>query len=263
MSTRYSQSASSALTGSGPAETVSVATYHLGLKTSAPISERTRLFYGLEWTRHELELSNPSWLPHTLKTLSAPLGFANRLDEHWQFLAMASPLLAGADGGIASAGFDVPVMALANYVVSPELTWSFGLRYGPHSDIKLLPIAGVTWKFAPDWKLVFGWPESGLSYRATERLTLRAVATIQGGDYRLATDPRPATSRAGASLDKSWLEYREIRVGIAAEYAFTPMYSLRADFGQVVDQRFEYLSRGVKMKGSHPSYFALSALGRF
>ncbi len=263
LSARYSHSADSALDNAGPAAEVGVDSYSLGLRSRAPLGERTQLLYGLEWTRHELDLAGTSWLPETLKSLAAPLGVSHSFDDAWRLLATMTPRIAGADGSLSSARFDLPVLALASYKTSPELTWSFGLRYGPRSDIAVLPIAGVVWQFAPEWELKVAWPESGVSWRATEQLMLRAVVTINGGDYRLADDPRTLAERVGPSLASTWLEYREIRAGFVAEYAFSRVLSVRAELGQVVDQRFEYVDRDVKLNGESPFYFGCSVVGRF
>jgi hypothetical protein len=262
LSARYSHSANSALTAPTSAGKVSMDSFHLALKTGTPVSETTRLLYGLDWTRHELALTETHSLPGTLKSLSLPLGVSHRFDERWQLLALASPQIAGADGSVSTAGFALPLTALAQYTASPTLTWSFGLRYSSRSDISLLPLVGVSWNFAPDWKFELGWPESGLSYKVTPRLTLRANATVQGGAYLLDGDPRLANARTGA-LARAWLDYRELRAGVAASYMLTPAFSLRVDAGRVLDQRFEYIQRALTLKGSHPAYVALSASGRF
>ncbi len=263
LTARHSHTAGSDLDAAGPAAEVGVDSLSLGLRARAPLAERTQLLYGLEWTRHELALAGTTWLPGALASVAAPLGVSHTFDDKWRLLVTASPRLAGAGGDLSSARFDLPVLALASYVQSPELTWSFGLRYGARSDIVVLPIAGVAWQFAPEWELKVGWPESGVSWRATEQLTLRAVATINGGDYRLADDPRALAERVGPSLADTWLEYREIRVGLAAEYAFSRALSVRAELGQVVDQRFEYIDRDLKLNGGSPLYFGCSVVGRF
>ena len=260
---RYSHTADSDLDGAGPAAEVGVDSYTVGLRARARLAERTQLLYGLEWSRHELDLSGTNWLPTTLKSLAAPLGVARAFDDHWRLLVTATPRLAGADGDLSTARFDLPVLALASYTVNPDLTWSFGLRYGARSDVEVLPIAGVNWRFAPEWELRVGWPESGVSWRATEQLTLRAIATISGGDYRLADDPRAVSDRVGPSLADTWLEYREIRVGLAVEYAISRQLSVRADLGRVVDQRFEYIDRDVTLDGESPLYFGAAVIGRF
>jgi len=263
LTARYSHTTSSDLNDAGPAAEVGVDSFNLGLRARAPLAERTQLLYGLGWDRHELDRSGATWLPATLKSLAAPVGVSHTFDHKWRLLVTATPRIAGADGSLSTARFDLPVLALASYVQSPELTWSFGLRYGARSEIAVLPIAGVAWRFAPEWELKVGWPESGVSWRATEQLTLRAVATINGGDFRLGDDPRVLAERVGPSLANTWLEYREIRVGLAAEYAVSHALSVRAELGQVVDQRFEYIDRGVKLNGESPLYFGVGVVGRF
>jgi hypothetical protein len=264
LSARYSHTADSDLaTSASPASSVTIDSYQLGLRANTSLTDTTSLLYGLEWSRHELDLSGPRWLPGSLKALAAPLGVSHAFNDRWRLLATVSPRLAGAGGDLGSAGFDLPVLVFANYTTSPELTWTFGLRYGARSDIKILPIAGVVWKFAPEWEFRLAWPDTGLSYRATPALTLRAVAAFHGGDYRLKDDPRAPADRTGTSLSGSWLEYREVRIGLAAEYAIGRGISLRADLGKVVFQRFEYLKRDLKLDGGTPIYFALGVVARF
>ena len=98
-------------------------------------------------------------------------------------------------------------------------------------------------------------------------LLLRTMAGYDQIDHNLllalADDPRALAERLGPSLADTWLEYREIRVGLAAEYAFGRALSVRAELGRVVDQRFEYIDRDVKLNGESPLYFGASVVGRF
>ncbi len=260
---RYAHAARSDLDGAGAGAGIAVESYSAALRSSTAVGERTRVLYGLEWTRHDLSRRGETWLPGQLTALSVPLAVSQRASDRWSLLLSLSPRLAGADESLSAARFDLPVLALASYTAAPDLTWSFGLRYGPRSDIAVLPIAGVVWRFAPEWTFRVGWPESGVSWRATEQLTVRAVATVHGGDYRLADDPRAVAGRVGPSLADTWLEYREIRVGLAVEYALNPRLSVRADLGGVVNQRFEYADRDVTLDGGTPLYFGAAVTGRF
>lgn len=263
LTSRYSHTGRSDFEAGGPTSSVAVDSYQLGLRANTSLSGTTSLVYGLDWTHHELNLSGSPSLPGNLKSLAVPLGVSHRFDDQWRLLATVSPRIAGASGDLSAGGFDLPVLLLASYTTRPTLTWVFGLRYGARSDIKVLPLAGVVWKFAPEWEFRLAWPESGLSYRATPQLTLRANAGFHGGDYRIDDDPRAPAARTGVSLDGSWLEYREVRIGLAAEYAIRRSISLRADLGKVVSQRFEYLDRGLQYKGGSPTYFTLGVVARF
>ena len=262
-SARYSFGGSADLDAAGPGAEVGVESFQLSWRSSAALGENTRALFGIEWTRHELDRTGVTWLPENLKALAVPLGVSHRFDERWRLLVAMTPRLAGADGDFGDARVDLPLLALASYASRPELVWSFGFRYGAQSDIKLLPIAGVTWRFAPDWEFLLAWPESGLSWRATEELTLRAVATIQGGDYRLAEDPRPAGQRTGGSWAGDWFEYREVRVGLAAEYAFAPTFGLRVEGGYAVDRSFEFTDRDLDLSGDGALYAGVGLTARF
>lgn len=260
---RYAHGESDDLDGAGAGAEAGVDSYQLAFRDSAAVGERTRLLYGFDWTRHVLDLGGEAWLPEDLQSLALSLGVAQRLDDRWRLLLSVSPRLAAADADFSAARVDVPVLALASYTASAELTWSFGLRYSARSDLEVMPVAGVNWRFAPDWQLSLGWPESGVSYRATERLTLRAVAHFQGGDYHVDADPRPLAAQTGRPLEGAWLEYREIRVGLAAEYALGGKLGLRLEAGRSVGQRFEYLDRGVELEGDGAFYGSAGLTARF
>lgn len=261
--TRYAHSATSSIVGGSGPGSVGVDSWHLGLRTSTALTEATQLLYGLDWSRHALDLTGTAWLPDQLQAVAVPLGVTHRWNDQWRLLVTLQPRLAAAESGFSSSGFDLPVLALASYTANPELTWSFGFRHSARSDVPLLPLVGVAWKFAPGWDFKLAWPDSGVSYQATPPLTLRAVAAFHGGDYRLADDPRNPANRSGPSLQDAWLEYRELRLGLAAEYAVGRSVSLRADLGKVVSQRFDYVDRGHTLRGANPTYLALSVAGRF
>lgn len=141
---RYSFGGSNELNSVGPGAEVGVESFQLSWRSSAALGDNTRALFGLEWTRHELDRTGVTWLPENLKALAVPLGVSHRFDERWRLLVTMTPRLAGADGDFGDARVDLPMLALASYASSPELVWSFGFRYGAQSDIKLLPIAGVT-----------------------------------------------------------------------------------------------------------------------
>ncbi|HLP01111.1 MAG TPA: DUF6268 family outer membrane beta-barrel protein [Opitutaceae bacterium] len=260
---RFSSSGAAALDGPGPGAEVGVTTYQLSWRGRAALGAGTNALFGLEWSRHELDRTGATWLPENLKALTAQLGVAHPFAERWRLLVNAAPRIAGADGDLRDARADLAVLALATYDTSPDLSWSFGLRYGARSDQILLPIAGMVWRFAPEWEFRLAWPESGVSYRATESLTLRAIASILGGDYRLAHDPRPEAARSGPSWRGGWLEFREVRLGLAAEYAFARRFGLRLESGYVVDRRFEFLQRDLELSADGSLYGAIALTARF
>lgn len=263
VSIRYSGTSSEDLTGAPAAGEASVSSIQVSARGSAKIAEQTRLNFGLEWVRHDLDLSTPAWLPGELSSLALPLGVTQTLDESWRLSLQAQPRLASTSDSLDGDGFDVPVMALASYTQNPELTWSFGVRYSDHGDYKVMPIVGLSWKFAPDWEARVAFPETALIYRVNKALSLRAVAGVHGGSFRVSDDASAPSTPAGASLRKAWLEYREIRTGVAASLALSPMFSVRADVGAAFGRRFEYIDRGLTLKGGTPLYGTLAVSARF
>lgn len=260
-SLRFSHTMNSALENTAGGE-VSVNSFEFAVRGARGISQTTQLLFGLSAAHHELDPSGPSFLPTRLQSVGLPFGVMQRVSAVWRWSAMLQPRYAGAPN-LGDGGFDLPVMAFAAYTASPELTWTFGVRYSARSSIEVLPIIGVAWKFRPEWEAKLAFPESGVFYRPSPALTLAGVVELHGGDFKIARDPRPANSRPGGSLDGSWLEYREVRAGASAQYELSSGVTLRADAGYAFSQRFEYERLDLELDGEGAPYVALSLVARF
>lgn len=260
-SLRFSHTMEAALENVAGGE-FSLSSLEFGVRGASAISATTQLLYGVSVAHHELDLRGPSVLPTRLQSVGLPLGLMQRVDDKWRWSAMVQPRYAGAPN-LGDGGFDVPVLAFANYLASPDLTWTFGLRYSARSSIEVLPIIGLTWKFAPEWEAKVAFPESGVYFRPSSALTVGGIVELHGGDFRIDRDPRPVGSRPGGSLDRSWLEYREIRGGLSAQYDLSSGVSLRADAGYAFSQRFEYERLDWEIDGEGAPFFAVSLVARF
>ncbi len=245
-----------------PGGEVSVTSLEFAARASASLGASTQLLFGITAAQHELDLRGPAVLPARLQSVGLPVGVMQRVNDTWRWSVMLQPRFAGAPE-VGDGGFDLPVMAFASYRMSPELTWTFGLRYSARSSIEVLPIIGFTWKFDPAWEARIAFPETGVYYRPSPTLTLAGIVELQGGDYRLERDPRPLGARPGGSLDDSWLEYREIRAGLSAQHELASGVTLRGDAGYAFSQRFEYERLDLEVEGEGAPYIALSLVARF
>lgn len=259
---RYSFSADNPLTHANtPGGEAGVRAVFLDWRSSSELTSTTKLSYGVGWSVFDFSRPASLAVPDKLQEISLAFGGSHRLNPRWLLLASVRPGLYGDLKGGAHEAFNVPALALATYIHSRELAWSFGLRADPLSDNSILPIAGVTWRFAPNWDFTIGFPRAGLNYAASPALKFGIGATVQGGSFHIATDPRPPA--AGTRLDDTALDYREIRVGLSVDYQFNDAISLSVEGGVITDQKFEYYQRGYTLNGDAAGFFSLGLTGRF
>lgn len=241
---------------------ITVEHFDFGLTGRTQLGESKTLLYGFASARNTLDTSGAVILPDSLNECTLSLGVQFQASSQWRFGAFLRPGFYGDSLGLKSESFNAPLLGTAVYSVSQELSWIFGFSANTVSDNPLFPIAGVRWQYAPDWTLNLGFPRAGIIYRHNDRLSYNASFTVQGGDYYVSEalgSPAPGVGR----LANTWLEYREIHLGVGAELAMAPDISLSIDIGFAIDQRFDYYDRGFILKGETPLFIALACKGRF
>jgi hypothetical protein len=136
------------------------------------------------------------------------------------------------------------MLITATYATRRELAWTFALSLDPFAKISLLPVLGVRWQMAPQWKLELGFPHTALTWQATDSLALRADVSFQGGSYRVRSAPLGGSAGADTLLD-----YREVHAGAGLDYNLGPAITLSVDAGQVIYRRFDYHKLHYDLKG--------------
>lgn len=241
--------------------TVSVLSTALSLSGRRPWDATTMLSYGFAYRRHDLEATT-TLLPDQLAELTLNLGLQRRFSAQWSGAIFARPGLYGDFEDLGSSSFNLPVLAMLNYTRSPELVWNFGLNLNAFSDNPVLPIAGLRWRFAPDWTFTVGFPQSGFSWRHGETLTLRAGVGFNGGSFRVTENlgiPGPGRPR----LANTYLDFREVRVGFGADVSLGSGFKLVAELGAVTDRKFDYFDRDYRIDGDAGFYGTLGLQARF
>jgi len=258
----YSFTAESELSRGPQVGTMTVHHMDFSLTGRTPLSEATMLLHGIAYARNTLDTAGAVLLPDALSEASVSFGLQHRLNAQWSLGAYLRPGFYGDFENLDGDSFNAPLLATAIYAVDRELSWIFGFSANAFAERAFFPIVGVRWNYAPDWTLNIGFPRAGVTYQHSEQLALSAGATVQGGDYRISGDFGGPGAGYGR-LANTYLEYREIRLGLAAELKLAGDVALTADAGFAVEQRFDYNDRGYRLDGDTTPFFALAIKGRF
>lgn len=263
-SVQYSASAGSDLTRAGTAAgEVEVRALNATWRSSVALPSGTLVQFGVNWENFDFDRSTLSGVPDTLQEASIVVGAAHQVGAAWRLTATARPGFYGDDDGLDGDAFNAPMLLLALWRQSPALGWAFGLRVDWLSERAVIPLVGVNWKFAPDWEFVLGMPRAGVSYQASEALKLTLGASVQGGNFHVARDPRLGGTVANTLLQDTTLDYHEIRVGLAADWRLNEQFSLQLEAGAITDQKFDYFDRGYTLDGGGIGFLTVGVTGRF
>lgn len=211
------------------------------------------LAYGLDYDTNLLLADAAVPLPDNLTVFSVNLGLIRTFDPDWTAALFTRPGFYGDFELLGSRSLNLPVLLTANWTVGPDLKWTFALSYDRFSKYPLLPVLGVQWKSAPDWNLELGFPRTGVTWQANDRLALHLDAGFQGGSYRITHAPAALPAPAGTLLD-----YREVRAGAGCTYKMTAATTLSLDAGWVLDRRFDYHEGHYRLDGNAASYLKIS-----
>lgn len=257
----YGYSSKSDLARSGPAGEVAVQRVDVSFSGRRPLTTGAQLLYGFNFSSNELETSPGTPLPERLAELSLNLGLMRRLSPAWSVSVFARP---GFYGDFTEIGdsFNLPMLAMANYARSTDLVWTFGLNVNPIADNPVLPVAGFRWKFAPAWSFNFGFPQAGFIYQPNPKTSWRAGVSFQGGSFRISDNlgvPAPGVAR----LANTFLDYREVRVGLGADLTLPAGFVLTLDAGMVTDRQFDYYDRDYRLNGDPAVYGSVAVRAAF
>lgn len=247
--------------GDTPVGDAAIMHYGFGLSIRHALNADTTLAYGVAFSTHEIDSTNVL-LPDRLTETSLNLGVQHRFSPQWSGALYARPGFYSDFERFTGRAVNVPVLLLANYTAHPELTWSFGLNANSFSDHPVIPILGVRWQFAPDWTFNLGFPRSGFTRKFSETLSVRAAVTFAGGSFRLTEslgEPAPGVDR----LANTYVDFREVRVGLGADLELADGFALAVDAGAVTDRKFDFFDRNYRLDADGGFFAALSLKGSF
>jgi len=252
----YSYSSKAGLNRGGKVGDVAIQHYDFEWNTKTPLTASSTLLTGLSCRRDSLDLSAGVPLPNRLESVGLSVGVNDRFAPGWSFTGLLRPNLSGDALDLSGPNLNVAAIASVGCEASKDFSWSAGVAAALRSRYHVLPIGGARWRFSPDWTFAVGFPETGVAFKASDALTVKAGARIQGGDYRM-------TKARAPGLGDTYLEYREIRLGGGFEYTVEDHLSLEFDGGAVLNRRFDYYDRDYRLNGSSAAYLRVSARIRF
>ncbi len=236
---------------------VAVTSFGGSVRTFRPLDRQGRgLILGLAWEDYQLDVDPGVPLPDQLRELQLVLGLNYPLNERWTAGVLARPGLASDFDSITSDDVNLPVLLSLRYTRSPELVWLFGLNVDPFSEYPVIPLVGVRWQFAPQWTFSLGLPRTGVAYAITEKLTLNGGVSMSGGSFHVGEAQAPG-------IRDTLLSYREIRVGVSADYHLSPALAVGVEMGSTVQRKFDYFDRDFDLDGDNVGYLRLSVSGKF
>lgn len=250
----------------GPARVgeVGVQRFNFSVSGRSALNADATLAYGIAYATNRLDAS-AAILPDELSELSLNLGLTRQLSPAWSAAAYLRPGFYGDFDRLDGDSFNTPVLATLAYSPSRELTWLLGLNVNAFSDNPVLPVLGVRWQFAPDWTFNVGFPRSGFAWKYSDQLSLNAGVAFQGGSFRVGRDPRASSLvlPPAPSLSDTYLDYREVRVGMSADYSLTDTLKISLEAGAVTDRKFDWFDRNYRLDGGTGTYFGLGLKGSF
>jgi hypothetical protein len=209
----------------------------LGFFAPVPLSESWIVPLGLGSQNVWLEEVPGMPIPERINTLSFTTGLGHRWNDEWMVMGMFNTLLYRVDGvGRRDVGFAGGLNAL--WQARPTLAFRFGFMVAPDSDLPVLPLVGVDWRFQEQWELRLMLPQPRLIYQPAERWRLHVGASLVDTLFR-------TTEGLGDALDNPEYRgalgtYRDIRVGGGVGYQWGSAVSVEFEAGYSVSRRLEY-----------------------
>ncbi|MEK6702795.1 MAG: hypothetical protein AABZ53_11065 [Planctomycetota bacterium] len=209
------------------------------LSVFGPMAQESRWSVGFEWESSFYRFENATGFAAGFNkpwrdTFSFELGagLSGKCDEHWGWFVRGFGKSAGEDGAefgdtLTGGGFGG-----ASYTFNENLTVSLGLGARSRLDrgVQVLPIAGIEWKFAPQWALTSRQkPGLYVEFAPSKTVDLAFGAQYQSREYRLNTrDAAPGgvgrddrfviEAEAGWDVWKNLTIYATVGVAAWSEY---------------------------------------------
>lgn len=217
---------------------------------------------GVEYRHFGVEVPAGVPVPGTLQALSLRLAATLRFDSAWSATLALSPGLFSAGTSLDGDGFNAPGLLIATWRSSATFSLSGGIRFDAFSDNPVLPILGFRWQASPSVLVSLGAPRTEVAFTLSPDTDLFAGASFQGGSFRI-DDPGLRPPPGYPHLRDTYVDYREIRLGLGARWAASPTVRLEVEAGWLADRRFDYYDRLLEVKTDGALYGRVGVTARF
>ncbi|MBW8780534.1 MAG: hypothetical protein JF599_01410 [Verrucomicrobia bacterium] len=260
VSAHYGYSTRTGLDNNGKVGEVAVNHGDANISARLPLDQNTLFTFGFDYGVNSLDRAAGTPLPNQLSSVALDLGVKHKFSDEWGGGVSVRPGFYGDFQNLNSDSFNAPVRLLANFKQSDTLAWVFGGEYDAFADTAFVPILILNWRAEEQWTFSLGFPRTTIRYQMTDKLALRAVASSERTSYRINGNPAPAPL---PNLGHTYLDYREIRLGLGANYALTRSLSLSADAGVLVHRQFDYYDRDYRLDGDTGAYVLVGITMKF
>ncbi len=213
---------------------------------SPQIKEGSLLRLGVEWQHYAFGLPASAPLPNALASANLIVGLDSQLGDSWLVRIEAAPGVYSNLRDIGPKDLNVPVVIGGSYLASSDLQWVLGLYIDLHSQYRVLPGAGVRWKFAEKWTLDAILPTPRFEYEYSKNLTAYAGFDVKDASYRV--DSNFGTSHGNRDLNNAEVDYTEIRAGVGATWKIAHGFSVELETGYMPYRQFNFYRVGLNMQ---------------
>ena len=214
---------------------------------SIPLNEHWRFEVGGTYNHLKTDHDHrDSLIPGNLSAISLDLRAMWRINDKWRVSAGIAPGFYGDDEVDFSDALNVPLMALAFWQKSEDLSVAFGFRVDAFSDMPFIPVLGVNWKINPEWELSLGLPKTELRYEWSRQLSLYGGMAFEGNSY--AVDDASLETPSGRPLRDTYVSESEFRALLGFEYKFDSGVKLAVEGGYAFGREFDYHEKDVKLE---------------
>ncbi len=228
---------------------------------SPQLNESTLLRVGGAWERFSFGLPDAVPLPNTIQSANLVTGADFELSDEWLLRVEAHPGVYSDFQDISLDDFNIPTIAGVSYLVNKDLQWFFGVSIDPRRDIPVLPGAGVRWKFADQWTLMFLLPKPRLNFELNEKVTLFAGADIKGGTYKVSK--HFGDNHGRAVLNNASVDFTEFRIGPGIVWKALPGIEVNLEGGYMIYRSFDYSDADLNFRNDPAPYGQVSVVAKF
>lgn len=215
--------------------------------------ENTTHAFSLQYSGLFFDIENKNALPLPDQLNSFELNYQSSyfLNEEWGLFGSVSGVWNGSGTSFDSDGFGVGLWMGAIYMVNEDTTLFFGAAYNSLGDHHFMPGAGVEWKIDNQWTISVGFPETAITYNASE--TLRYSLLFEGnfGAYYVEAEDIDSSFNLGDSE----LEYEDYRMAFKADWDINENVSISAKLGCILSSEADYYNRSYKIESDEGAIY--------